>query len=538
MEKSKEAANEDIYAGRNVRYRVNFPLLNPLPVLTGLKYNGRLICSGRPEVVGPGEQFATIQLHHTLHTTVPTYQVLTRPVVQQQQPPSQNQPPSQTQPQSPPQSSSNNPYQSNPFLAGLFTQHTRPKPQSNGQSPSTTQDINYQWVPTNQQPPSNPGSNGYPNNGPQSSWTVYVDNEMYPVQSGGDGQILDLLQPNNNDAVKPVKPQSQPTIGPNFWVSEPTTTTPFIVITQPVPPSTTTALAPVASVEDGYTFLMGKPGDHSYKPDECGNPIPSLNTLAIGGEQTKRGEWPWIVAIYKQKIKSSTLQLDYYCSGTLVSRDVVITAAHCIRTTKGEVVSLNEVTIHIGRNNLADLTEQGIIIQKPKQIEPHPDYKIWDTSSTTSDADIAVIRLREHVRFTQYIRPACLWEATTNVDDIVDRRGVVVGWGRDESGEVTNIPTKVFLSPVTNDVCIKSNDVFEYIVSPRTFCASGKNASGPCNGDSGAGWLLKRGDGKWYLRGVVSSSLTDPDRNNLCDLKNYVVFSDTARFTYWIKKFL
>lgn len=483
LEKSKEEANEDVWAGRNIRYRVTFPLLYPLPVVTELKYNGQLICSGRAEVPGVGEQVSTIQLHHTIKTTQPGYQVVTQPS-----------------------------YNGNNYQGGTF-----------------------QWLQQPQTPAPSQVSGGS-----KPALTVYFeDGTSYTTNQGGQTasnlpvEITQLLQTNN--APKPVPPNSGAS---NYWVTEPTakpeyassttTTTTQVYLV----PSTPAAVAPPAIDED-LSFHIDI-GDQV----SCGSPVLPSNNLAVGGVATKKGEWPWIVAIYMQKIKASSLQLDYHCSGTLVSKDVVITAGHCVRTQKGEVMSLTELQVHIGQNNLADLTESGIIIQKPRQIEPHPDYKIWDVSSTSSDADIAIVRLREKVTFTQFIRPACLWESSKDVKEIVNKKGVMVGWGRDGTGEVSNLPNKVVLAPVTNDVCIKSNDVFEYIVSARTFCAGNRDGTGPCNGDSGAGWLLKRDDGKWYLRGVISSSLPDPDRNNLCDLKNYVVMADTARFRNWINKFL
>lgn len=56
--------------------------------------------------------------------------------------------------------------------------------------------------------------------------------------------------------------------------------------------------------------------------------------------------------------------------------------------------------------------------------------------------------------------------------------------------------------------------------------------SGPCSGDSGGGFLVKSNN-KWYLRGIISSSLVDPE-TLLCDTNNYAVFTDTAKYTSWI----
>lgn len=58
------------------------------------------------------------------------------------------------------------------------------------------------------------------------------------------------------------------------------------------------------------------------------------------------------------------------------------------------------------------------------------------------------------------------------------------------------------------------------------------NGAGPCTGDSGGGFVVKRGD-VWVLRGVVSSALLDPDTRS-CDTKRYSVFADVAKYSEWI----
>lgn len=60
--------------------------------------------------------------------------------------------------------------------------------------------------------------------------------------------------------------------------------------------------------------------------------------------------------------------------------------------------------------------------------------------------------------------------------------------------------------------------------------------SGPCTGDSGGGFVIKRGE-RWALRGVVSSALVDAD-SKTCDTKKYTVFADVAQHTEWILSIL
>lgn len=45
---TREDAIQEIRTNQNVRYRVRFPLQNPLPKLTQISINGQVLCSGPP----------------------------------------------------------------------------------------------------------------------------------------------------------------------------------------------------------------------------------------------------------------------------------------------------------------------------------------------------------------------------------------------------------------------------------------------------------------------------------------------------------
>jgi Trypsin len=162
---------------------------------------------------------------------------------------------------------------------------------------------------------------------------------------------------------------------------------------------------------------------------------------------------------------------------------------------------------------------------------PHPDFK---KKKQFSDADIGLITLSEPVMYTEHIKPICLWptdEVNQNMN-IVGRKGVVVGWGRDDSGEGAMTPKSIEMPVVSTEECLISDISFLKITSNRTLCVGEKNGKGPCHGDSGSGFVIQM-DGKWVLRGIVSSGLPDVVRNT-CDLTKYVVLADTVKYMDWI----
>lgn len=171
---------------------------------------------------------------------------------------------------------------------------------------------------------------------------------------------------------------------------------------------------------------------------------------------------------------------------------------------------------------------------KIKKIIVHPDYK--QTDQTSADADIALIVLKQTIKFTQYIRPACLWKGNIEINDIVSQSGIVVGWGRDKSGIISSTPNKVEMPIVSEATCLRSHESYRFLTSNRTFCAGKRDGSGPCNGDSGGPLTMLKND-RWYLRGIVSTSLYDTNTTS-CDVRNYIVFTDVAQFLPWIHSYL
>lgn len=112
---------------------------------------------------------------------------------------------------------------------------------------------------------------------------------------------------------------------------------------------------------------------------------------------------------------------------------------------------------------------------------------------------------------------------------------MVAGWGRDESGaEHVAEPKKITLPIVSEETCLRSHRAFANLTSKITFCAGKEDGKGPCTGDSGAGFMMKRGE-HWTLRGIVSVALEDPISKS-CDLTHYFIFVDVAKIVKWVKE--
>ncbi|KAJ8711201.1 hypothetical protein PYW07_008443 [Mythimna separata] len=251
--------------------------------------------------------------------------------------------------------------------------------------------------------------------------------------------------------------------------------------------------------------------------------------LIYNGHFYKKGEIPWLVVIYK--LNKGVLQR--ICGGTLISELHVLTAAHCLQLGSWFVTPVEDVTVKIGVHSLNDDNTNLTITRKLTARYIHEEYDPF-----TLQNDILILTLDKSVRFTNYIRPACLWGGDTRLSRVVGATGIVAGWGRrsaDDTRGKLDEPQMVRAPIVSTLECRGSKAVFHQVTYNTTLCAGYRNGSGPCSGDSGGGlYLLERG--KWMLRGVVSLSLQNTRLT--CDLNEYVVFTDTAQFLPWTRKII
>ena len=52
---------------------------------------------------------------------------------------------------------------------------------------------------------------------------------------------------------------------------------------------------------------------------------------------------------------------------------------------------------------------------------------------------------------------------------------------------------------------------------------------------SGGGFVVENNN-KWFLRGIISSSLLDETGN--CDIHNFAVYTDVTKYTSWVQSYM
>ncbi|XP_034195150.2 modular serine protease isoform X1 [Osmia lignaria lignaria] len=262
---------------------------------------------------------------------------------------------------------------------------------------------------------------------------------------------------------------------------------------------------------------------------ECGTPVSHGNTLVVNGFEAKLGIFPWHVGIYS-KDKDEYEQI---CGGTLISNNLIISAAHCFYDeVYNKVNDKSQYAIAAGKHYRNwDANEQYAQKSMVKEILL-PERYIGARANFAQD--IALIKLITPFELTALVRPICIdWDSEyERVQLQVGQSGKSVGWGKTIKDTSSETLQEVNMPFVPYDQCLSAvpYDFRGYITSDK-FCAGRLNGSSLCEGDSGGGLCFKIHE-TWYIRGVVSVSPVKADR---CDYHSYTVFTSTDYFRDWIR---
>ncbi|XP_072395679.1 serine protease gd-like isoform X2 [Diabrotica undecimpunctata] len=277
----------------------------------------------------------------------------------------------------------------------------------------------------------------------------------------------------------------------------------------------------------------GEINDLFFNPATCGVQDKGIQNRILGATDTKLGQYPWLVAFFWQR----GFEYKYKCSATLISNKHVLTAARCFEYNNGQVVNIEEIFLVMGTNNLAKWNTNGAVTSRAKRVDVHPKYK---TNSESADGDIAIILLDRPVQFTDVLSPVCLWNGDINLQPLTEKKmGVIVGFGQDENSSQKGLThvlraKRADMPIVTQNECFNSPLGFKSSPSDNTFCTRSGDTNkptGPCKGDTGAGFFVAIND-IHYLRGIASAI---PLKNDKCDFSTgYVAFCDAFKFKGWI----
>ncbi|VVC92170.1 unnamed protein product [Leptidea sinapis] len=255
---------------------------------------------------------------------------------------------------------------------------------------------------------------------------------------------------------------------------------------------------------------------------ECANIIKitllPLTTHIIGGEEAANGEFPHMAALGYDKGNG----YEFLCGGSLVSKHYIITAAHCIET-------LDDVKPTIARLGVLNITST--------TFNTETDVKIADwlfPSNYTRKYkyhDIAILRLKTPVTFTQDVSPICLYTKNTEPTTPL----TVTGWGRISkiNNKVSDVLLKANVSMMPHSKCsetyVKSRRLPQGIVQDQQLCVGdSQQQHDTCTGDSGGPLQgMTDHDGFYRLVGVTSFGRG-------CASKDPAIYTRIYHYLDWI----
>ena len=235
------------------------------------------------------------------------------------------------------------------------------------------------------------------------------------------------------------------------------------------------------------------------KIEKCGS-LKSSSTSNLFAFQGSTDEEdimaPWLAAVgkYTEKVFEN---FQVSCSGVVLTRRIIVTAAHCFEAfNEANKSHLIPTHVRVGVNRIDSRFSED---RKIEEYINHPNYKYPEFYF-----DVALILLEEDLNFSSRISPICLPEkaqshpgASTAVS--------VQGWGKDADGSIGKRVSEANVAIRSTEECNfkfrnagfhLNETVYTYMpqLSEDTiFCADATISSniGTCFGDSGGPALQK-----------------------------------------------
>ncbi|EDW38974.1 GL13652 [Drosophila persimilis] len=280
-----------------------------------------------------------------------------------------------------------------------------------------------------------------------------------------------------------------------------------------------------------------------------GNVLPGNETCGIhfadrivGGHNTTLSEFPWMVLLQYKKLFSE--DYSFNCGGTLINSRYVLTAGHCLASRR---LDMSGTALHAVRLGEWDTnTDPDCVTEKngQKTCAPgHIDIEVekliiheeYVPNSIDQMNDIALLRLKQSVSYSDYVRPICLGvngDVRTNLFEgyAMD----VAGWGLTEKKVPSPWKLKITVDVWNLKTCQDKYSPYKYKLNDNQLCAGGKANVDTCGGDSGGPLMVAINTGGrevFYVAGITSYG-PDP-----CGLPGWPgVYTRTGAFIDWIQR--
>jgi len=252
-----------------------------------------------------------------------------------------------------------------------------------------------------------------------------------------------------------------------------------------------------------------------------------LHKRIINGNHAELYSHPYIVSLQTYgRLSWSSFGWSHICGGSLISRDWVLTAAHCVDTIRSN--QLGNIRVEMGALNLylaPNSYEQTVGVA---QIIVHSG---WNGDASGMPNDIALIKLSTPANLNNNVKIASLAEQGA---DFLGEECVLAGWGMTstgDNGQLAETLKEVEITKISTSAC---NSHWRGGITDFHICvhdATPPEGSRPsaCMGDSGGPMMC--GSGHNVLAGVTSWG------ESTCSGDLPSVYTRVSKYRDWIYQY-
>uniref|UniRef100_A0A6P4EU64 Phenoloxidase-activating factor 2 n=1 Tax=Drosophila rhopaloa TaxID=1041015 RepID=A0A6P4EU64_DRORH len=271
----------------------------------------------------------------------------------------------------------------------------------------------------------------------------------------------------------------------------------------------------LTAVEPRWTTV--EPYPSGLEQDGLSNPNGLDTTKYTANEQSKPGQFPWVVALFDKD--------KYFAGGSLIRTDVVLTAAH-----KVENRNANYIVVRAGEWDMGCKTESFSYEERQAyEITKHENFHYRTGANNVALLFLtSPFDLKDHIRTIPIPTPGNLYDG---------RRCTVAGWGKTTVGDLdnSNILKKFELPILKRDQCElqlrRTRLGWHYRLPESLICAGGEPGKDACLGDGGSPLFCPAEQSDRYEQvGIVSWGMG-------CGLDGVPgTYTNVAVFNEWINK--
>lgn len=266
----------------------------------------------------------------------------------------------------------------------------------------------------------------------------------------------------------------------------------------------------------------------------CGRISMYDGVFSHDSRESQLDQFPWAVVIMKRWVSVSI------CSGSLISRQFVLSAAHCFVVSRKKLLP-ERYRVRLGEWDL-NLDEDCQYVEGRLACNDRPptdipveiivNHKLYDYKSQGYLYDIALLKLIHPAEYSALISPVCLPSWSKDEPTIAGRNFTATGWGKTHSFMALRRKLKIHMKGHNVTVCRRAYSMPAPEVPQLQLCVGGERNRDTCFGDSGGALMRRKDDDgdRWTQVGIISFG------GKTCGTGIPGVFTNVAFFLDWIQR--